>query len=274
MEYKPLVDEYYVYIDEAGDEGFGKLRQSDNRGQSRWLMLGAIIVTKENDRALPQWRDEILRQFPHQRRRDLHFNKLNHDQRVASVSYLTRKKFGACVVCSDKSTILGLPKTKLNVYKKKGHLYNYLVRFLLERVTRACLEKSIGQKRQCKVYVTFSKRGGTDYGVMRDYLFLMRDGKEKFQPVRSIEWSVLHPEDIKVEDHKMRAGLQIADVITSATYKAFEPNYYGNVEPRYATILNGRFIKENSSVLNAGITLIPRTAKPHPEALEFLKQMR
>jgi len=53
MEYKSLVDEYYVYIDEAGDEGIGKLKQTDNRGQSRWLMLGAIIVTKENDRKLP-----------------------------------------------------------------------------------------------------------------------------------------------------------------------------------------------------------------------------
>lgn len=253
-----MIDEYYIYIDEAGDEGFGKLKSSNSGGQSRWLMLGGIIVSKEQDRNLPRWRDEILRKFPHQRRRDLHFMKLNHDQRVASCEYLSDKRFGACVICSDKSTILGLPKAKLDIYKQKGHLYNYLVRFLLERATTACLAKSRNLGNKCKVFVIFSKRSGTDYSVMRDYLFLMRDGKEKITPIRKIEWSVLHPEDILVEDHSKRAGLQIADVVTSATYKAFEPNNYGNVETRYADLLCNRFLKERSSIHNAGITLVPK----------------
>ncbi|WP_254682759.1 DUF3800 domain-containing protein [Phaeobacter inhibens] len=245
-------------MDEAGDEGFGKLRNSNSGGQSAWLLLGGIVVSKENDRLLPSWRDEIMDQFPKKRRRDLHFHKLKHEQKVLASRTLAEKPFGACVVASYKPTLLDLGDRKLEVFKSKGHLYNYLVRFLLERVTSACATKSHTAGRQCKVYVTFSKRGGTDYEVMRDYLFLMRDGREIVRPVRSIDWSVLHPEDVKVEDHSNRAGLQIADVATSAVYNALEPNLYGDTEPRYANNLRSRFLKINSQILNCGITLVPR----------------
>ena len=93
---------------------------------------------------------------------------------------------------------------------------------------------------------------------MRDYLFLMRDGKEKLPPVRSVDWSVLNPEDIKVENHSKRAGLQIADVVTSATYAGLEPNLYGDVETRYARSLARRFPKERNSLSNCGVTVVPR----------------
>lgn len=269
-----MSDEYYIYIDEAGDEGFGKLKAGNVGGQSRWLMLGAIVVSKENDRLLPQWRDEILKCFPHQRRRDLHFNKLKHDQRVVASQLLADKKLGACVICSDKSTINELPARKLEVYKQKGHLYNYLVRFLLERTTNACRTKSRLKGNNCRVFVTFSKRGGTDYKIMRDYLYLMRDGREKIQPVRSIDWSVLNPEDIHVEDHSKRAGLQLADVVTSATYCAFEPNSYGNTEERYANILRDRYIKERSKIEGCGITLVPKNAPKPIHITTFLNSMK
>ena len=49
--------------------------------------------------------------------------------------------------------------------------------------------------------VVFSRRGGTDYHSMRDYLCLMRDGKEKVAPVRAIDWTVLDPDNIDVQNH-------------------------------------------------------------------------
>lgn len=264
-------DEYFIYIDEAGDEGFGKLKSESRGGQSQWLLLGAIIVAKENDRHLPKWRNEILERFPHQRRRDLHFNKLKHDQRVVACQNLSDKPFGACVVCSDKITIHDIRSAAYEKYKEKGHLYNYLVRLLLERVTNICAMKSRLTGNSCKVHITFSKRGGTDYGVMRDYLFLMRDGREKITPARSIKWDVLNPEDIRVEDHSKRAGLQLADVVTSATYSAFEPNTYGNTEDRYIRLLKQRYIRENRSIEHSGITLSPRQSARKPEVANILK---
>ena len=51
---------HVVYIDEAGDEGFGKLKSKIKSGQSQWLLVGAVIVRREDDLKLPKWRDEIL----------------------------------------------------------------------------------------------------------------------------------------------------------------------------------------------------------------------
>lgn len=251
-----MTADFYVYIDEAGDEGFGKLRNPEGTGQSRWLLLGAAIVSRANDALLPNWRDEIMGVFPKKRRRDLHFRYLGHDQRVYACNYLSKCKVGLCVVASNKVTILDSPKS--DIFKEKQHLYNYLVRFLLERVTEACaLALRKRGKNAGKIAVTFSRRGGTDYQSMRDYLMLMRNGREVIRPVRSIDWSVLNPEDIRVENHSHRAGLQIADVLTSATAAALEPNYYGNIEPRYALTLCDRFLRGRDGVLNCGLTLIP-----------------
>lgn len=251
------ISKFYAYIDEAGDEGFGKLKQLRCGGQSQWFALGGILVSEENDRCLPAWRDEALGIFQN-KKRDLHFNKLKHEQKVALCRLLAEKPFGVSVICSDKIEIPKLRSDLYKKYKEKGHLYNYLTRYLLERLTDACAQKAQRSGTQAQLEVTFSRRTGTDYSVMRDYLYLMRDGKEKLPPTRSINWSVLNPEDIKVENHSKRAGLQLADVVTSATYAGLEPNLYGDVESRYARSLCRRFLKQSNSLNNCGITIIPR----------------
>lgn len=267
------MDEYFLYVDEAGDEGFGKLRKSDSGGQSRWLLLGAILVRKQNDSSLPAWRDEVMELFPRKRQRDLHFKHLKHEQRVAAAKLLGQKRMGVCVVCSDKTTIPHLPPHLLAIYKRKGHLYNYMVRFLLERATAACASVSLKAGNGAKLYVTFSKRAGTDYEVMRDYLYLMRDGKEVLRPVRSIDWDVLHPEDIRVENHSKRAGLQIADIVTSSTYAALEPNLYGDVELRYASLLKERYLIDGGGIPNCGVTFIPKAASRRPHSLALMDEV-
>ena len=248
---------FSAYVDEAGDEGFGKLRSPGTTGQSRWLGVGAVVVTAENDRFIPSWRDEILALFPSKRnQRDLHFRHLNHSQRVAACNVLRDKPLGVCIIASNKETILDSPEKQ--IFKQKQHLYNYLVRWLLERLTAACREKALRQeKKPARLSVTFSRRSGTDYQMMREYFEFMRDGREILKPVRSIDWNVFDPTNIRVENHAVRAGLQIADVVTSATCAALEPNEFGNIEPRYALSLKARYLKERKQILNCGLTLIP-----------------
>ncbi len=81
------------------------------------------------------------------------------------------------------------------------------------------------------------------------------------KPVRTIDWSVLNPADIAVENHKVRVGLQIADLFTSAVWKALEPNVYGRCEDRYARELASRLLKINGHTLNCGLTIIPPYSK-------------
>lgn len=253
-----MVERYYAYIDEAGDEGFGKLRSSTESGQSRWLVLGGIIVAEDADRALPRWRDDITNLFQTKKKeRDLHFRNLKHAQKVAACKNLTKQKFGIVTVCSNKITVANSPKY-VSIFKDKGMLYNYLTRFLLERITTSVAKARNRDGCEVELHVRFSRRGGTDYHAMHDYLILMKEGREKIKPVRSIDWSVFNPDHIKVENHSKLAGLQIADVVTSALAAGLEPNLYGDVEGQYAEILADHFVKHKGSILDCGLTLIPR----------------
>lgn len=258
---KAMVREYIVYIDEAGDEGFGKLKGDGQvGGQSHWLAIGGCIVSAENDQRLPTLKREIMARFPQRSRRDLHFRDLNHDQKIVACQEIGKFPLGAAVMLSNKTTI---PGTRFApIFKQKGYLYNYLVRWLLERVTYACRH---GAKQEpCRVRLVFSRRGGTDYHSMQEYLRLMRDGRELMRPVRSIVWDVLNIEDVIVEDHSKWAGLQIADCITSAFWTAVEPNIYGNHEPAYAQLLKSRVLQKDGNALNRGLTLVPSLEGARP----------
>jgi Protein of unknown function (DUF3800) len=261
---------FTVYIDEAGDEGFGKLAAGPTGGQSRWLILGACIVSRENDLKLPTWRDQILARFPNSRKRDLHFRDLKHDQKTVVSQEIAKLPIGACLTLSHKVTIAGSRFEE--AFKKKGYLYNYMIRWLLERVTAACAKKDPN----CSIKIVFSRRGGTDYKTMKEYLELMRDGKEVMPPTRSINWNVLDVNSIAVENHSKWAGLQIADCITSAFFAAVEPNKYGNYEQSYALLLKDRLLKAKGSFLDCGLTPVPSLKKcaPNDTQIRFFDNFR
>lgn len=119
----------------------------------------------------------------------------------------------------------------------------------------------------CSVKIVFSRRGNTDYKTMKDYLILMRDGKEVMWQARKIVWDVLDIDSIAVENHSKWAGLQIADCITSAFFNAIEPNVYGNYEPTYAKLLKPRLIKTAwGSHAGGGLTPVPSLQKCNADA--------
>ena len=252
--------QFVTYIDEAGDEGFGKLAAGPIGGQSRWLILGACIVRRENDLKLPALRDSILARFPKKKSRDLHFRFLDHAQKIVACQEIAKYPLGACLTLSHKVTIPG--RKYEDVFKQKGYLYNYLVRWLLERITTKCNEVVKAEKTaECSLRLVFSRRSNTNYQTMKEYLELMRDGKEVIQPTRSIEWSILNIEDISVENHSKWAGLQIADCVTSAFFSGVEPNPYGNYEPAYANLLKGKLIRRRGVALGCGLTPVPSLFK-------------
>lgn len=256
-----MTKEYIVYIDEAGDEGFGKLKRDGQvGGQSHWLAIGGCIVSAENDQRLPALKRQILARFPQRSSRDLHFRDLNHDQKVVACQEIGGFPLGAAVMLSNKTTIPGSKYATL--FKQKGYLYNLLVRWLLERVTSVCQRAARGEG--CRVRLVFSRRGGTDYHSVGEYFRLMRDGKELIPPPRSIVWDVLDVDDVVVEDHSKWAGLQIADCITSAFWTAVEPNIYGNHERAYAELLKPRLLHKGGSALGQGLTLVPSLDNARP----------
>ncbi|KAF0178971.1 MAG: hypothetical protein FD124_528 [Alphaproteobacteria bacterium] len=258
---------YYAYIDEAGDEGFGKLKTGDaTGGQSMWLALGAIVVRAENNLRVIPWRDEILALFPG--KKDLHWKNLKHDQKKVVCRSLADRKLGIALAMSHKITIPGGRYEAL--FKQPQHLYNYLVRWLLERLIVAC-ELAAAPEPAC-LHLVFSRRGGTNYTVMRKYLTFLADGRDLIKAPRRTNWGVLDIDGIEVEDHSKKAGLQLADCVTSAFFQAVEPNRFDDTEPSYALTLAPRLIKGRTGT--DGLTVVPNIVKARcrPSQADFIRE--
>lgn len=264
------MEHFYAYIDESGDEGFGKLRTDERGGQSTWLILGAIIVRASNDKKIPTWRDDIRSRFTDKRKPDLHWGNLRHEQKVVAAQDMAKLPIGAALTLSHKVTIPGSKHAHL--FKKPQYLYNYLVRWLLERLISAAKEAAGGK--HAMLHVVFSRRGGTDYDVMAKYLRYLADGRDLVKAPRRTDWSVLDIDGIKVENHSKRAGLQLADLVTSAFGNALEPNRFGNYEPRYAEILIPKLITSRGTASNSGLTIVPNmsAANCDDEQMAFLRK--
>ena len=70
-----------AYIDESGDEGF--TFRVDGSGSSRWLVLSALVMRKENDIAVVRVAEEARSILRKPSKHPLHFRDLKHEQRVA-----------------------------------------------------------------------------------------------------------------------------------------------------------------------------------------------
>ena len=245
---------YIAYIDEAGDDGFSMLASGEPTGQSQWLIIGALLVSADDDRRLPQWKRDILARFPKRKSKELHFSELKHEQKIVVCEQIAQLPVTVALTLSNKAT---LPGSRIEAtFSRKGYLYNYLVRWLLERISAHCRRLHPNEE-ICSLRVVFSKRKGMNYQAMREYLVLMRDGRELLRPVRSIDWTVLDVENVAVENHSNRAGLQLADCVTSAFFHGVEANGYGHYEPRYGRMLRGSLLSNQGVVLNHGLTCVP-----------------
>jgi hypothetical protein len=252
---------FVAYIDEAGDDGIGKFRARGAEGQTHWLVLSALIVSIDVDVELPTWRNEITSAFPKRTKRDLHFRYLSHEQAVHACRVLAGKPAGIISILSNKTTIPSHPSHP--VLSRKNGLYKYLLRFLLERVSDACRRRCglDGQgPRHCRL--VFSRRGGMDYSEFQDYMRHLRALQTTQGSRRPIRWDHVDIENIVALDHGSRAGLQLADVASSAFFKAVEPNLYGGYEHRYALELAGRVVKSSlGQALNFGVKPVPDVQK-------------
>lgn len=199
---------------------------------------------------------------------------MQHNQRIVACQEIGKERIGICVVFSNKATLLSHPK--LDHFKPKGILYNYLVRYLLERISDTCREAAKRDNIDTySIKIVFSRCGHIDYNVMRKYFELQRDGKEIIKTPYQVDWSKIDLDEMRVEGHAQWAGLQIADICTSAFYAAFEPNDYGNYETSYALLLKHRLMKKQKSALNHGLTLVPPLNKNPLDELrrQFVSQI-
>jgi hypothetical protein len=140
------------------------------------------------------------------------------------------------------------------IYAEKNQLYFYMTRYLIERLSWLCRDhRPNATEGDGRVAITFSRRGGMQYDSFREYLELLKTDHE----VR-IHWPVIDIGAVSAADHSSSASLQLADAIASAFAAGFEPDRYGNCEPRYAETLKPITYNRNKNYLSYGVKIVPK----------------
>ncbi len=219
---------FKVYIDESGDEGF-----CFDKGSPEWFVLSAVITRSICDIETVKLVDEARVALKKEARSNLHFQKLNHGQKVAYVDRIAKARLRAVSIMVHKPSL-----TNVEWFRGKNNLYNYAGRYLLERVSWLCRDYT--NKKDAddgSAHVTFSNRSGMSYAQFKTYLeHLRKVGDDGIGRV-NIEWKVIKPDQIEAIQHHKRMGLQIVDAVASSFFAGAQKNIHGFTEGRYATML-------------------------------------
>lgn len=263
-----MTHSYIAYLDEAGDEGLGGQYRAPGiaGGASHWLTLGATVWRYSRDLDATQWANAIIDQLPVQKRRKpLHFMEMNHAQKVMAVQLLCGKPFRSVAVIANK------PIIPSGVYTDRNQLYQYLCRYLIERISWLCRDmRPVVPEGDGRVKIIFSRKRTMDYDDFQSYMHLLHDMAD---PEIRIHWPVIDIDGIEARDHGSRRGLQLADIVTSGVTAALEPDFYGNVERRYARLLKPQVYCRGKNYLSYGAKLVPGIDKLElsEQQKEFLK---
>ena len=234
---------FVAYIDESGDTGLETVKKPDDpRGATEWLVLAAFVVKIQHDSKMVSWTQDVQAEFI-SKRADLHFNKLLDFKKSLVCTALAKKECKSFVVMSNKKNIEKYKNPRLDP-SNKSWIYWFLARLLLERVTEYCEEQTpIDRRGTDRLRIIFSRRGSLTYKDFNDYLtklYWQSRLRSLTLNYKDIKWSVIDWDEIRVLDHKERAGLQLSDVVAGAFYQAVEQNRGGGeieCDPSHAKLL-------------------------------------
>lgn len=245
-----MTHSFNVYIDESGDDGLSNFRQPGaGGGASHWLAIGACIVRSSRDLELVALRDKIKNECrPKTKGRAIHFKDMNHNQKKRSCQIISGEPLRFSVV-------LGLKNTEAaEKFVEKNQLYFYLTRYLIERVSWLCRDyRKTVKEGDGRAKLIFSRRGGLNYDAFKRYLEHLRTNVET-----EIHWPTIDIASVDAQDHSRRAGLQLADIGTSAVAAAIEHDKYGNVEDAYINEIRPNIYNRGGNYLSYGLKFLPK----------------
>jgi hypothetical protein len=246
---------FIAYVDESGDEGM-----KFEKGSPKWFVLSAVVVPNEpqSQQKLRQLIDEVRdtinqgRQEQHRipHKKPLHFRDLKHDDRK-----FFSMKIGQLEEICTVSVLCHKPSLRSQI---QDRLYNYLLRFLVERVACYCYAQSGNNQARPKLKLVLSNRGGLKQLEVNEY-FRRVWYDENAKEIVVKQSAVL--EDILVQSSGKAMGLQLADAVASSYFYSVEPNRYGMVETAYLRLIIPRAYRHNHRLIGDGVKLFPDDAQ-------------
>lgn len=245
---------FIAYIDESGDIGIN-LNKS---GSSEWFGIAAFIIPVDKDLGLVQHKKRIV-EMCKLRTKDIHMKEIyNEDKRRFIAQEVGRIPESRCiVVLSNKSSLY-----KKNIFHTKDSYYQYMSRYLLERITCCCSEwKTKFHSGNGKVKIIFATRGGMNYDKLKDYLCTLRDSpnvnkKISKQNLPKINWDMIDIEEVQNIPAEKRVGLQFADVLSYSFFKAANKNEYDMVNPGYCLFFKQNMYDCSGRIWHNGVTIV------------------
>jgi hypothetical protein len=230
----------HAFIDEAG-------QRSASVNSSDHFVMSAVVIPDEHmptaAALLAQLRTDLSRQpgdVLHWRNLRSHSMKLHLAKTLGAVPWATV----ASVVVCKRHLAIGKPLTD-------DQAYLYTFRLLLERLSWFARDQADTLNYTLAHVVRFK------LATLRAYESALRD----YSPhLCKIAWGSLDPSGGRLDQPSREEHLQLADAAASATFAAFEPDAYGNTEPRYLAELNSRLYRRGSgagSLTSYGLKMHP-----------------
>lgn len=264
--------QYVLYIDEAGDDGLRIIRPIDPEGSSEWLIISGVLVRASREQEVSEWVSAIRDGLWNHHASSLHFRKLNDNKKLFVCERMAELSARYFVICSNKKNMRGYRNPLAEQIPSENWFYCWMTRLLLERVTDYVSWRSIkdhGSPR--KMRVEYSNRGGLSYPQMNAYYrWISYQGDNTFLRFGKVHWECIDYDLLKVYPHYERAGLQLADALASAFFKACDQYNTNACDPRFAEALRPRMTRYQDNPRNPvsgyGVKLLPslRGAKLQP----------
>lgn len=236
---------FVAYVDESGDEGFKFL--PNEQGSSRWFVLSALVIRKENDLQVVQLARQARELLKKDAKKALHFRELRHEQRVPLARLIGGAPVRTVNVLVHKPSIQEPELFQQQAYS----LYRYATRLLAERVSWLCRDNHRTGQGDGTVELVFSNRSAMSYDDLRGYLQKLKMG-ETGTDVR-VDWRVVDPQRIRAVNHDQLAGLQLADAVASGVFFSVHRNPYGEVEDRYLRLMAKTIYRHKERVDGYGL---------------------
>jgi|SRR5579871_1897924 len=263
--YKPGYD-YVAYIDEAGDPGLKRLRPKHPKGSSEWFVLSGVVIAKEHEMPMRDWVAAMLEATGRSQRKDIHFRALHEGHKELVCRMLAARQVRLFAICSHKKSLLTWPHNPvLRMMNNQDWFYCFMSRYLLERITHFVADHSRRKHGAVKkLKVVFSDRGGLNVGQMNAYLEKLqhqaRAGTTVLKHGR-IVWETYHHSLLHHANHRVSAGLQLADIVASSFFLGCDQYHTLDCDPSYALALRERMARapdtKRGLISGYGVKVLP-----------------
>ncbi|WP_432044153.1 DUF3800 domain-containing protein [Streptomyces cadmiisoli] len=231
----PVARRLHAYIDEAGV-------RSHSRASSDHFVMSAVIVDDADATTAQEFLATLRKELGRQPGDTLHWvNLKKHEERVHAAKRLGSQEWATIsnvIVC----------KRHLGGGLDEKQAYLYTLRYLLERLSWFARDSS------AVLTYTLAHIVRMQLAHLRQYEAALQG-----QPTQ-IAWSALDPKGGKMDQPKRIEMLQCADLAASAAFAAFNPDRFGNTEPRYVLELLDRMYRRGSgasSLTSYGMKMHP-----------------